>query len=131
MRARVVGVHDGDSITVLAAEKVEIKVRLEGVDAPELRQDFGRVAKQALSEAVFGKTVTLVPSGRDRYRRLLARVVYRGRDVNLEMVATGMAWHYVRYSKDAKLAAAEREARLARLGLWSQRGAIPPWEWRK
>jgi hypothetical protein len=53
-----------------------------------------------------------------------------GQDVNAGMIAAGMAWHYTRYSKAADLAAAERDARAARHGLWGDPEAVPPWEWR-
>ena len=66
----------------------------------------------------------------DRYGRTLARIEVEGQDVNRQMVADGLAWHYVRYSKDAGLAAAEREARAAARGLWADREPVPPWEWR-
>ena len=56
---KVVGVSDGDTITVLDADKRQRKIRLEGIDAPESNQDFGSRAKQSLSDLVFGKTVAV------------------------------------------------------------------------
>lgn len=129
--ARVVGVHDGDSITALAAGNVQLKVRLEGIDAPELKQPFSQQAKQALSGLVFGKAVTLHITGRDRYKRTLAVVVVGDVNVNRELVRLGLAWRYEAYSKDAALLAAQNEAKAARRGLWSDPAPVPPWEWRK
>lgn len=129
--ARIVGVHDGDSITALAAGNVQLKVRLEGIDAPELKQPFSQQAKQALSTMVFGKTVSLHVTGRDRYKRTLAVVVADGVNVNLALVRLGLAWRYEAYSKDAALLIAQNEARAAKRGLWADRAPVPPWEWRK
>ncbi len=128
---RVVGVHDGDSITVLAAGKVQLKIRLEGIDAPELKQPFSQQSKEALSGLVFGKTVSLHVTGTDRYKRTLAVVIVGGLNVNREMLLRGFAWHFVRYSKDAALKAAQIEAKEAMRGLWADSQALPPWEWRK
>ncbi len=101
--AHVVGVHDGDSITVLTPAKEQIKVRLEGIDAPELKQPYGRAAKAAMSDMVFNKDVTLNVIGTDRYGRTLARVIVDGLDVNLELVKRGLAWRYDKYSKEQAL----------------------------
>lgn len=128
--ARVVGVTDGDSLSVVL-HGVQTKVRLEGIDAPEKAQDYGAAAKKVLAGIVSGREVEIVQTGTDRYRRTLARVYVGGADVSLAMLRAGMAWHFVRYNKDADLAAAEREARKARRGLWSKPAPVPPWGWRK
>jgi endonuclease YncB( thermonuclease family) len=127
----VVGVADGDTLTILTAEKKQVKIRLEGIDAPEDGQDFGTKAKQALSGLVFGKQVKCVESRKDRFGRTLANVYLGERWINLELVESGNAWHFTKYSGDKRLAAAEKEARAARKGLWQQANAIPPWEYRK
>lgn len=127
---KVVGVHDGDSITVLAAGNLQLKVRLEGIDAPELKQPFSTQSKQALSGLVFGKTVNLLVTGKDRYKRTLAVVMIDGLNVNREMVLRGFAWHFVRYSKDAALLAAQKEAKALKRGLWANSSPVPPWDWR-
>lgn len=131
IKGQVVGVHDGDSITVLAPGKTQLKVRLEGIDAPELKQAFSQQAKQALSDLVFSKKVVLRVTGTDRYRRTLAVVMVGNLDVNREMVLRGFAWHFVKYSKDEALGAAERTAKANRRGLWADPAPVPPWEWRK
>ena len=128
--AKVVGVSDGDTITVLDG-RTRVKVRLNGIDCPEKRQAFGARAKQLTSELAFGKTVTVKPSGKDRYGRVLGEVVLPGgRVLNEELVAAGMAWHYTRYSKDDALARLERQAREARVGVWSEARPVAPWEFR-
>ena len=126
---RVVGVTDGDTITVLVDAR-QVKVRLTEIDAPEKRQAWGTKARQALSDLVFGKTVTIVDSGKDRYQRTLGRVLVGEKDVNAEMVRSGNAWVYRRYAQDKALYAFEGEAREAERGLWSLPNPVPPWEFR-
>lgn len=128
---RVVGVHDGDTITVYSGKGEQIKVRLFGIDAPELKQAFGAAAKQTLSAMVFERTVDLLVANKDRYGRTVATVTIGGRNVNLAMVRAGMAWHYVAYAKkEHELAEAEQEARAARRGLWADRSPVAPWVFR-
>jgi endonuclease YncB( thermonuclease family) len=130
--AWVIGVSDGDTLTVLTAEKRQVKVRLHGIDAPETGQDFGTRAKQAASELAFGKQVTVREVDRDRYGRTVAEVILPdGRSLNREMVRGGMAWWHRTYAPaDRELASLEAEAKATKRGLWAQPGAIPPWEWR-
>jgi endonuclease YncB( thermonuclease family) len=127
---KVVGVHDGDTITVLTAEKVEAKVRLEGIDALELKQPFGNASKQELSKLVFGKAVRVVDKGKDRYKRTLGGVYVGDVWANEAQVRAGAAWVFLRYSHDPALLAAEKLARDARRGLWRDKEPVPPWEWR-
>jgi len=126
----VVGVHDGDTLTGLTGDREQVKVRVEGIDAPELGQPFGRVAKRELSDRTFGKKLSVVTTHRDRYDRVVGRVLVGGRDIGVEMVRGGLAWHAVAFSRDQQLAAAEASARRARSGLWTDRSPEPPWEFR-
>lgn len=129
IEGRVVGVHDGDSLTVLDAEKVQHKIRLAGIDAPELHQAFGTKAKQALSRMAFGEKVSVEVRGKDKYGRILGDVYAAGEWVNLAMVEAGMAWAY-KGTKDKALLAAQDAARKEKRGLWRDKGPIPPWEFR-
>ena len=129
IEGRVVGVHDGDSLTVLDAEKVQHKIRLSGIDAPEEKQAFGERAKQALSRLAFGEKVRVEVHGKDKYGRTLGDVYAGGKRVNLAMVEAGMAWAY-KGTKDAALLAAEGDARREKRGLWRDKDPIPPWEFR-
>jgi endonuclease YncB( thermonuclease family) len=131
LRLRVVGVHDGDTLTGLDHRKTQHKIRLQAIDAPELGQPYGQAAKRALSSKVFGKDVVVIPQTTDRYGRTVGQVLVDGRDANIEMLAEGMAWHYERYDDDERLSEAERGARAARKGLWQDRNPEPPWDWRK
>ena len=129
---RVVGVADGDTLTVLTDGKRQVRVRLAGIDAPERRQPHGTRARQALSALAFARSAQVEVEDIDRYERPVGRVRVGGRDVNAEMVRRGAAWVYVRYNRDPSLAALEVEARGARRGLWALPEAerVPPWEWR-
>lgn len=126
---KCIGVSDGDTIKVLYG-KVPINVRLEGIDCPELHQDFGKRAKQFTSSLVFGKIVSVNVVKIDQYGRRVARVLVGGRDVSLELVKAGLAWHYKHYLSDFLLAKAEERARAQKIGLWSMSNPIPPWEYR-
>ncbi|HBJ86606.1 MAG TPA: hypothetical protein DDZ88_22665 [Verrucomicrobiales bacterium] len=127
---RVVDIHDGDTITVLSPAGARVKIRLDGIDAPELDQSFGQEAKQALSDMVFGRIITLQITGTDRYERVLVLAYVDKFNVNLSLVSAGFAWHYAEYSKDVILAKAQVRAQEAQSGLWQEENPTPPWEWR-
>jgi endonuclease YncB( thermonuclease family) len=132
----VVGVTDGDTITILDADREQHKVRLAGIDAPEKRQPFGQRSKEHLSDLVFGKDVTLLCGKVDRYGRDICVVYIGGKDANLAQVEAGLAWWYRKYAKEQTAQqrfdyeAAETSAKAGRRGLWADAGAVPPWEWR-
>lgn len=137
---RATGVTDGDTIALLVyanGQPEEVKVRLSGIDAPERSQPFGRAAKQRLSDLLFGRDVTVEWFKRDRYERLLGKVMLDGADMNLEMVRSGHAWVFTKYLNEIPpvdreaYVAAEQEARTERRGLWTDPAPVPPWEWRK
>ena len=127
---RVVGVLDGDTIDVLTAEKVLIRVRLCQIDAPEKRQPFGNVSKQSLSDLVYGMDAVIEDEGKDRYGRTIGCITANHVDVIREQLRRGMAWVFTRYAKDADLAGIEAEARSARRGLWADPAPTPPWQFR-
>lgn len=137
IEGRVVGVADGDTVTVLDVDKVQHKIRLAGIDAPEKKQDFGERSKQSLSDLVFSKTVTVETGKTDRYGREVGKVLVDGMDANLEQVQRGFAWHYKAYQReqaanDRKLYDfAESEAKAAKRGLWGEADPMPPWAYRK
>jgi endonuclease YncB( thermonuclease family) len=125
----VVGVSDGDTITVLVGKR-PIKIRLEGIDAPEAKQSFGNRSKQALSDLVFGKEVLVTKTGQDRYGRSLGFVSTGGIDFNAKMLQDVWAWHYKKYNFDSKVAELELQARAAKRGLWSEPNPLAPWDFR-
>jgi endonuclease YncB( thermonuclease family) len=127
---RVVGVPDGDTLTVLRARRPE-RVRLQGVDAPEKRQAFGERARRFTADLAFDRTVTVRTTGRDRNGRLLGEVVLPdGRSLNQELVRAGYAWWFRKYSRDERLARLEDDARTGRRGLWADQAPEAPWDFR-
>jgi endonuclease YncB( thermonuclease family) len=130
---KVVGVSDGDTITVLTAEKQSIKVRLYGIDAPESYQAFGSRAKEFTSGQCFSKMVTVEEKDKDRYGRTVGVVTLSsGTNLNLAILQNGMAWWYKDFAKKEKdYESAEAEAKTAKRGLWADANPIPPWDFRK
>ena len=135
---KVIAVADGDTVTILDADMLKHRIRLSGIDAPEKRQAFSQRSKQALSQAVFNRTVTVEWSKRDRYGRLVGKLILPdGRDANLRQIELGMAWHYKAYAEEQNVidrsdyATAEDRAREFHVGLWSDLAPVPPWEFRK
>ena len=127
----VVSMHDGDTVRAIDPEKIEHPVRLAGIDAPELGQAFGRVSRDRLRELALRRRVVVHLLDRDRYGRDLAILEAAGQDLNRQLMAEGLAWHYTRYSDDEGLAAAEASARASRLGLWTDPDPVAPWAWRE
>ena len=131
IKGKIVSIADGDTVTVLDAEKVQHKIRLSGIDAPEKGQAFGTKSKERLSEKIGEKEVVVKWKDKDRYGRVLGEIYLGDRHINLEMVQDGLAWHYKQYSKSKELAAAEDDARKTKKGLWADKEPVPPWEFRK
>lgn len=130
---RVVRVVDGDTLTVLDVNNQQHTLRLAEIDAPERGQPWGNRARQALSDLVMGKDVSVQQTDTDRYGRLVARVFVDGEDVNRTMIAQEAAWAFRRYLVDQSLIATEASARRDQRGLWSMSAAqtVPPWDWRR
>lgn len=130
IHGKVVGVADGDTLTILSPDHIQTRIRLFGIDAPEKSQAFGQKSKASLSDLVFGQEVDVIVETLDRYGRTVGTVIYRGSDVNLEQVRRGMAWVYRKYSRDPNYLAAESEARTTQRGLWIDEEPRPPWVYR-
>lgn len=128
----VVRVSDGDTITVLDATKIQHRIRLYGIDAPESKQAFGRKSREYLSMLVASKNVRVEYKEYDRYNRILGKVYVGKTYVNFEMVAAGLAWHYAAFAPNENtFALAEQRARSEKIGLWADKSPTPPWEFRK
>lgn len=127
----VVGISDGDTLTVLTSNKQTIRVRLSDIDAPESDQDFGYRSKEALSRLCFRKSAVIDLGQTDLYGRTISRVTCDGVDVQHQMVRLGMAWVYRHYSKDPDLLKAEAQSKEQKIGLWSHPNPVPPWEYRR
>ncbi len=137
LTGRVVGVADGDTVTVLDASRQQHKIRLMGIDAPEKKMPYGNRSKQLLSDMVFDRHVQVEYDKKDRYGRTVGKIIVGGVDANLAQIKAGMAWHYKQYQRDqsvadrAAYAQAEEEARISQHGLWKDTDPMPPWDWRK
>lgn len=129
--AKVIGVIDGDTIEVLNNRK-PVKIRLYGIDCPERDQDFGSKARKFTSNMVFKKTVEVTPVDMDKYGRTVAKIYVNGKYLNEMLVAEGLAWWYKPYAeKERDLEKAEKDARAAKIGLWSHPNPVAPWKFRR
>ena len=133
LEGEVARVSDGDTIWVKGSgeQGKGVKVRLDRIDAPESKQDYGFEAKEYLNGRIGGKTVKVEWEKRDQYGRILGIVYFEDTDINLEMVATGNAWHYAHFDQTPEYAEAEKSARAARLGLWADESPINPYDFRQ
>jgi endonuclease YncB( thermonuclease family) len=130
--ATVIGITDGDTITVLTPDHKQLRVRLAEIDAPEAKQPWGQRSKQTLAAFVFGKQVKVATRGTDRYGRTLGRIYVGSQNINAEMVRAGAAWAYRDFLTDYTLVSLEAEARKNSRGLWAMPAnrIVAPWEWR-
>lgn len=137
LSGRVVGVADGDTITVLDSTNTQHKIRLGGIDAPEKKQAFGNVSKKSLSDLVFNKNVDVEWRKVDRYGRKVGKVMVNEEDINLEQINRGLAWFYKKYKGELEhedritYEQAQQEAEANQVGLWIDQSPIPPWDFRK
>lgn len=137
IRGRVVGIQDGDTVTVLDAERSQHRIRLAGIDAPEKAQAFGARSKENLSALVYGREVAVEWGKRDRYGRVIGKIYVAGQDINLHQIKAGLAWHYKAYAREQTpddrdlYEAAEARAIWEQVGLWSEPTPIPPWDFRR
>lgn len=137
MTGHVVGVSDGDTITLLVAERQRYRIRLIGADAPEKAQPYGQRSKQNLSALAFDQEAKVDCRAIDRWGRADCVVYVKGVDVALEQVRVGLAWWYRQYAKNQSRAErqayeeAESVAKTGGIGLWADPSPIPPWDWRK
>ena len=133
---RAIAITDGNTLIVLDATNLRHTIRLAGIDAPELAQDFGQQARTSLSALAFNRQATANCKAYDRIQRELCVVMVDGKDLGLEQVRRGMAWLYQKYRIDqtpdnrAAYEQAEFNAKIRRYGLWNSKNPTPPWDWR-
>ena len=136
LTGKVIKVSDGDTITVLDSNNQKYKIRLQGIDAPETQQAFGETSRQSLASLIYDKEVIILWDKRDKYARILGKVIVDGRDANYEQLKKGLAWYYKQYENDLsdedkeRYAEAEVWARNYTEGLWANSKSMPPWEFR-
>jgi endonuclease YncB( thermonuclease family) len=132
LNGKVISVADGDTLTILADEQYQYRVRLAEIDAPESGQPFAQTSRQMLANLAFGRQATVRVVDLDRYGRTVGRVRIGSVDVNAEMVKQGGAWAFRQYQSDQRFQLWEKEARAAKRGLWGLQAdqIIAPWDWR-
>ena len=129
LMGKIVSVRDGDTIQVLTLSNEKVTIRLDGIDAPEKRQDYGKTSTDWLARLT-NRVVRVEFMEADRYQRILGQVYLGDRWVNYEMALAGMAWHYDRYNDDVRLSGAHAYAKSLTRGLWQQDEFIAPWDYR-
>ena len=126
---KIIKIYDGDTITALTSQKEKIKIRLYGIDAPELKQPFGKASKRHLIDLISNNSLNINEKGKDKYGRTLA-VLYNGdQDINGQMVIDGYAWAYDKFSKD--YVAFQQNAQALKKGLWIDKDVVRPSDFRK
>jgi len=134
---KVVGISDGDTITILDKDNNQYKIRLAGIDAPEKKQAFGNVSKKSLSDLIYDQEVTVESNKKDQYGRFIGKILLANKDINKIQIEKGMAWFYKKYQNELILEDrlsylnAEINAKNKSVGLWVDKDPIPPWEFRK
>lgn len=132
----VISVVDGDTVVVSTTKSLNLKVRLQGIDAPECGMPFGPQAQRFLEQLVLGRTVQMTTTGRDRYGRTVATLAVGGQDVGLALLRAGIATHDRRFDKALPTAdrlvylLAQQGAKVGREGLWASDVPEDPWLWR-
>jgi micrococcal nuclease len=131
LKGKAVRIIDGDTFNLLVGTTTH-RIRLAGIDAPEKKQDFSNASKQLLGQLCKDQLLTVVVTGTDRNKRKIAEIYTQQKLwINKEMISKGMAWHFVKYSSNKELAAAEQKARKQKIGLWNLVKPVAPWDWRK
>lgn len=134
---KVVGITDGDTLTLLDENQTQYRIRVSGIDTPERGQAFGHVASENLAKLAFGQLAAADCQKQDRYGRWVCVVRVNGMDVGLSQIKAGLAWHYKKYASEQTptdqdlYAKAEQEAKVTGIGLWKDADPTPPWDWRK
>ena len=151
LQGKVVKIADGDTVTIADDSGMKHRIRLAGIDAPEKDQPYGDISTQSLVELVSSKTVTIEYGKRDRYERIVGKVLVdppgevfcmaidcvKKIDAGLEQIKAGLAWHYKHYQMEQSeedrglYSEAELEARRKPIGLWKDKEPMAPWEWRR
>ncbi len=151
LQGKVVKIADGDTITIVDDLGEKHRIRLAGIDAPEKNQPYGDISTQGLNILVSGRIVTIEYEKRDRYKRIIGKVLVdppgevfcmaldcvKKIDAGLEQIKTGLACHYNYYQMEQSeedrtlYSKAELGARTKHLGIWKDEEPMAPWEWRK
>lgn len=132
VKGKIIAIKDGDTVVALLSDKTQETLRLADVDCPEKKQPFGKNAKEFTSSQVFGKKVTFYRVGKDRYRRTIAKIFYgKEKYLSSEIIKAGYGWWYYKVSKNTGLQKYQDEAKAQKLGLWADKNAMSPWDFRE
>lgn len=128
---KIISIPDGDTLNIINGSNKKIKIRLYGIDAPEITQKYGKASRDYLRKIVKNKHLTYKIHSKDDYGRVVATLYGDNKDLNYEMIKAGLAWHYRYYYKSKKYAEAEKNARKQKLGLWKGSNPQAPWDYRR
>ena len=128
IEGKVIAIIDGDTYDILIEGNKTLRIRMEGIDAPERGMPYYQVSKKYLGDLCFSKIIQLEQNDEDsRGRKIAFAYLGDGRELSHEMVRAGLAWHFKKYNSDQDLADLEKEAREANRGLWKDDSPMPPW----
>lgn len=127
---KVTRVSDGDTVILIDNKGEKKKIRLDGIDAPEIGQEYGDESKEFVEKLVLNKKVKIKVIGIDKYNRILGVVYLDSLNVNEELLANGLAWQY-HYNENQKYAELVESAKKRKLNIWSRGNSIDPYNWRK
>jgi endonuclease YncB( thermonuclease family) len=126
---KVIKIQDGDTYDLLREDKTTLRIRMEGIDAPEKGMPFYRVSKKYLGELCLNQTIKVLKMSEDHHGRTVAySFLDDGRELSREMLKAGLAWHYKEYNSEEELSDLETEAQNAKRGLWVYDNPMSPWE---
>ena len=160
LEGRVTQVLDGDTIGIRDRNNTTFRVRLQGMDAPEKTQAYGPEARQLLTKLTLNHDVEIIWNAKDSYGRIIGKVtIVRScpscpryklanqdgtcsagdceKDVCLQMISEGLAWHFKKYEQSQSLEdrelynATEKSVRQQQKGLWADPNRQPPWDYRQ
>lgn len=126
----VIGISSGDTFTAVCNQKIQMKIRLADIYAPEKSQAFWEESKRSLTGLCLKTQAEIAMQSVDNRRRSVSRVTCNGIDVNAEQLRRGMAWVRESKARDGSLYAIQDRARRTKLGLWADAAPVPPWQWR-
>lgn len=130
LKGTIIHVSDGDTVTLLESSGRKHKIRLNGIDAPEIGQPYGEEAKAYVERMVLHQSVEVLVAGTDQYKRILGEVYAGATNINEELLKQGLAWQY-HFNKNSHYVDLVRTAKHKRLNIWSKSNSIDPYEWRK
>jgi endonuclease YncB( thermonuclease family) len=123
-------ISDGDSVAVVFNKKI-LHIELDGIDCPELEQEFGEEARKFSKSFIYKKKVTVDIRNYDEQDRIIGRISSGGQELSLALVAEGLAWYNKKNGSDKELAKAQKKAKKAKKGLWKQSKPTSPWIFRE